>query len=329
MIASEQKLQHGKVLALCGGIGGVKLALGLSKIITDEQLVISVNTGDDFDHLGLHISPDVDTVTYTLAGIANRKTGWGRADETWNFMKSLETLGGETWFRLGDQDLATHVERTRRLRGGERLSTITEGFCKRLGIAARILPMSEDPVRTCVDTNCGPMPFQNYFVERRCEPEIKSIRFEGAESASLQSDIAMALKHPDLRCVIICPSNPYLSIDPMLAVSGMRQLLQDTHAPVVAVSPLVGGTAVKGPMAKVMGELDCELSHATISHHYEGFIDGLMIDSADSGIPDGVAVAVEDTMMHSLEDKMNLARTVLAFADDIAAGRSMQHERLA
>jgi len=326
---SAQDTRTGRVVALCGGIGGAKLALGLSKVITDERLIIAVNTGDDFDHLGLHISPDVDTVTYTLAGVANPETGWGRAEETWNFMKSLETLGGETWFQLGDKDLATHVERTRRLREGECLSTITEDFCKRLGIAVRILPMSEDPVRTHVDTSAGPMPFQNYFVERRCEPEIESIRFEGAESAGVQSDISMALKHPELRCVIVCPSNPYLSVDPMLAVGGMRQMLQGTDAPVVAVSPLVGGKAVKGPMDKVMSELGHTLSHATIADHYNGLIDGLVVDSADSQIPDRVAVAVENTMMHSLDDKMNLARTVLAFADEISARRPMQHERSA
>ena len=216
-------------------------------------MIIAVNTGDDFEHLGLHISPDVDTVTYTLAGIANLDTGWGRADETWNFMKALAALGGEnlvsnwviaTWRFTWNARAGLMPER--------RWGSITRDVCERLGISARILPISDGPVRTHVDTSDGPMPFQNYFVERKCEPEIKSIRFEGAGNANVQTGIARALQEQDLRCVIICPSNPYLSIDPMLAVDGLRQLLQDAHAPIVAVSPLVDGTAVKGPMAKIM-----------------------------------------------------------------------------
>lgn len=317
------------VLALCGGIGGAKLALGLSHAVPDEELLIAVNTGDDFEHLGLHVSPDLDTVTYTLAGVANPETGWGRAEETWNFMEALAGLGGETWFSLGDKDLALHVERTRRLRAGETLSEITKEICARFGIGARVLPMSDDPVRTLVETDEGALPFQRYFVERKCAPALRSVRFEGAESARLQPDIEAALKSPDLRAVIVCPSNPYLSVDPVLAVPGMRALLKDTSTPVVAVSPVVGGAAVKGPMAKIMGELGLEITHATIARHYAGIIDGLMADSRDEDIVDGVAVAVENTLMTSLDDKIALARKVLAFAERMDERGAVARERIA
>ncbi|MDA7948774.1 MAG: 2-phospho-L-lactate transferase [Hyphomicrobiaceae bacterium] len=329
MTGSSRSRHGGNVVALCGGIGGAKLALGLSKVIADERLVVAVNTGDDFEHLGLHISPDVDTVTYTLAGIANPETGWGRADETWNFMESLGRIGGETWFQLGDRDLALHVERTRRLRAGDSLSEITADMRARLGISARILPMSDDPVRTHVETDAGPMPFQNYFVERKCEPELRSIRFVSAQSARVQPDVARALGNSDLRCVIICPSNPYLSVDPILAVGAMRELLRQTRAPVVAVSPLVDGQTVKGPMSKIMREQDLEARHATIARHYDDVIDGLMIDSSDDQIPNHISTTVEDTMMHSLDDKVRLARHVLAFADEISAGRELPQARRA
>lgn len=328
-MSATQEIRDGTVIALCGGIGGAKLALGLSNVVADERLIVAVNVGDDFEHLGLHISPDVDTVTYTLAGIANAETGWGRAGETWNFMEALEEIGGETWFRLGDRDLALHVQRTRRLRAGDSLSAITSDVCRHFGIAARILPVSDDPVRTHVETDAGPMPFQNYFVEHKCEPVLRSIRFEGAQGARVQPEIAQALGHRELRCVIICPSNPYLSIDPMLAVGEMRELLKQTSAPVVAVSPLVDGQAVKGPMSKIMREQGREARHATIAQHYDGLIDGIVTDCADSGIANDVAVMVTDTMMHSLDDKVRLARTVLAFADDMALERQPPKARRA
>lgn len=317
------------VLALCGGIGGAKLALGLSNVVPGDQLLIGVNTGDDFEHLGLHVSPDVDTVTYTLAGVANPETGWGRADETWNFMEALAELGGETWFSLGDKDLALHVERTRRLRAGETLSAITKDVCARLGIGTRVLPMSNGPVQTIVETDEGVLPFQNYFVGRQCKPRLRSVRFEGAEAACVQPEIEDALVSPGLRAVIICPSNPYLSVDPILAVAGMRALLRDTSAPVVAVSPVVGGTAVKGPMAKIMGELGVDVTHAAIAHHYDGLIDALIVDCSDEEIPANVAVAVESTLMTSLEDKVALARSVLSFAERIDERGAVARERIA
>lgn len=321
--------QDGTVVALCGGVGGAKLALGLSRLVTGKRLVIAVNTGDDFEHLGLHISPDLDTVTYTLAGFANPDTGWGHAEESWNFMEALGALGGETWFRLGDRDLALNVERTHRLRAGEPLSAITARICGSFGIDASVLPMSDDPVRTLVDTDVGLLPFQNYFVERQCGPAVKSVRFDGAETASVQPALAAALRRADLRAVVICPSNPYLSIDPILSVAGMRQLLHDASAPVVAVSPVVGGTAVKGPLAKIMGELGLQVTHAAIANHYAGVIDGLMIDCTEDGIPRDIAVAVENTMMNTLDDRIGLARAVLAFADGIASADTLSREQRA
>ncbi len=329
MISRADTQAEGTVVALCGGIGGAKLALGLSHTVPGEQLLIAVNTGDDFEHLDLHVSPDIDTVMYTLAGVANPETGWGRADESWNFMEALGEIGGETWFSLGDRDLALHVERTRRLRAGESLSTITAHFCRGFGLGMRILPMSDDRVRTLIDTGAGLLPFQNYFVERQCAPAVKSVTFDGAQTASVQSELETALQQGDLRAVVICPSNPYLSIDPILAVAGMRDLLRETSAPVVIVSPVVGGTAVKGPMAKIMGELGLEVTHAAIADHYAGLVDGLMIDCTDDGIADGVAIAVENTMMRTLDDRITLARCVLEFADQLAVGRDISRERIA
>ena len=329
MTSRADTRRGGTVVALCGGIGGAKLALGLSHVVPGERLLIAVNTGDDFEHLDLHVSPDIDTVMYTLAGVANPKTGWGRADESWNFMEALGGIGGETWFSLGDRDLALHVERTRRLRSGESLSAITAHFCRSFGLGMRILPMSDDRVRTLIDTDAGLLPFQNYFVERQCAPVVKSVTFDGAQTASVQSELKTALQQPDLRAVVICPSNPYLSIDPILAVAGMRDLLRETSAPVVVVSPVVGGAAVKGPMAKIMGELGLEVTHAAIADHYAGLVDGLMIDCHDDAIAGGVAIAVENTMMRTLDDRIALARAVLGFAGSVAAGRNQAQEQIA
>jgi LPPG:FO 2-phospho-L-lactate transferase len=319
----------GTIVALCGGIGGAKLALGLSLVIPDERLLIGVNTGDDFEHLGLHVSPDIDTVTYTLAGVANPDTGWGRADESWNFMEALTAIGGPSWFSLGDRDLALNVERTHRLRAGEPLSAITRDICSKFGISVRIVPMSDEPVRTLVDTDAGPLPFQNYFVERQCAPFVRSVVFAGADNANVQSGLMAALLQRDLRAVIICPSNPYLSVDPILSLSGMREALQTVSAPVIAVSPVVNGDAVKGPMAKIMGELGLAVTHATIAEHYAGLIDGLMVDGDGEHIAGEVAIMSGNTMMKSLDDKVSLARDILAFADQLATGQNVSRERIA
>jgi LPPG:FO 2-phospho-L-lactate transferase len=309
-----------KILALCGGVGGAKLALGLYRVLPPRDLILCVNTGDDFEHLGLHVSPDLDTVMYTLAGLENPETGWGRRGETWTFMHALEALGGETWFRLGDGDLATHVERTRRLRNGASLTAVTHDFVRRLGVETALLPMSDDPVRTMVETSEGLMPFQRYFVARRCEPVVRRILFEGAERAELNPAVLVALTSPDLALVVICPSNPYLSVDPILALPKLRQALADCAAPVVAVSPLIGGRAVKGPTAKIMAELAMPLTQASIVRHYDGLLDGIMIDKTDRAeaatLP--LATLTTRTLMSTLDDRERLAREVLEFGASLA-----------
>jgi LPPG:FO 2-phospho-L-lactate transferase len=306
---------RGKILALCGGVGGAKLALGLYRVLPPHGLVLCVNTGDDFVHLGLHVSPDLDTVMYTLAGLDNPGTGWGRRGETWTFMQALDELGGETWFRLGDGDLATHVERTRRLARGENLTAITDDFARRLGIEAELLPMSDDPVRTLVETSEGRMPFQRYFVARRCEPAVSRIIFEGAGRARPNPRVMAALRSPDLALVVLCPSNPYLSVDPILALPALRQALEQRAAPAVAISPLIGGQAVKGPTAKIMAELGVAQTQASIAQHYDGLIDGIMIDTADRAEAAGSPLTTRSTriLMTSLEDRERLAREALEF----------------
>jgi LPPG:FO 2-phospho-L-lactate transferase len=313
---------RGRVVALCGGIGGAKLAFGLAALL-GERLTVVVNTGDDFEHLGLAVSPDVDTVLYTLGGLADRERGWGRAGETWGFMEALAEIGGETWFNLGDRDLALHVERTRRLRAGETLSAVVAGFARSFRIEATVAPMSDDRVATMVETDVGVMSFQRYFVARRAEPVLRSVRFEGAERARPGPAAAEALRSPDLRAIVLCPSNPYLSIDPLLAVPGLRALLEGVSAPVVAVSPLIGGAAVKGPTAKILAELGVEATPRAIVEHYGGLLDGLVIDEADAGARDeaGAPTLVARTLMRTDEDRVRLAGETLAFADALAAGR--------
>ena len=313
------------ILALAGGVGGAKLAAGLQAALdTPGDLLTVVNTGDDFEHLGLTICPDLDTVMYTLSGRANPETGWGLAGETWHFLEALGALGGEDWFRLGDRDLATHVERTRRLRSGETLSRVTADLSARLGVPSRIAPMSDDPVRTVVETRDeGDLPFQEYFVRRRCEPAVRGLRFEGAPAARMSAAFTSALADPLLDAVVVCPSNPYLSVDPILAVSGVRPALARCAAPVVAVSPIVGGRAIKGPAAKIMEELGVEVSAATVADRYRDLLDGFVLDetdralaaaieSADMGA--GLCVQVEQTVMRSGEDRARLAVRVLEFA---------------
>lgn len=311
----------GHVLALSGGVGGAKLALGLARVLPPGALTVVANTGDDFEHLGLSISPDLDTLTYALAGIDNPVTGWGRRDETWSFMETLAEIGGETWFKLGDRDLALHVERTRRLRDGEILSSITADVTQRLGIASRILPMSDDRVRTMVQTRDGLMAFQRYFVERQCAPEVTGFMFDGADAAAPHPGILTALRNPRLRAVVICPSNPYISIDPILAVPGLRAALRSAAAPVVAVSPIIAGRAVKGPTAKMMQELGLSVDARTIADHYADMLDGYVVDSADAHLAEALDVPVlaTPTLMQSLDDREALARAVLDFADALSA----------
>jgi len=308
------------VVALCGGVGGAKLALGLERLIGADLTVI-VNTGDDFEHLGLHVSPDIDTVVYTLGGLSDLERGWGRADESWNFMEALGALGGETWFRLGDRDLAMHVERSRALRSGISLTEFTMATARRLGIAASILPMSDNRIETIVVTAEGTLPFQRYFVGLQCEPVVKRLEFSNAERAAGTSQVLAALRNSDLAAIIVCPSNPYLSVDPILAIRDIRKALDEVTAPIIAVSPLIGGQAVKGPTGKIMAELGVPADSASIARHY-GFIDGLIIDETDRAEADkmDLHVQVTSTLMRSLEDRDRLAADCLEFGNHLAAG---------
>jgi len=310
----------GRVVVLTGGVGGAKLVLGLAQIMPQERITAIVNTGDDFRHLGLHVSPDIDTLLYTLSGKASVARGWGRESESWNFMEALCSLEGPDWFALGDGDLALHVLRTARLNAGTPLSAITEQFAKAWQIGVRILPMSNDPVSTHLDTDEGPMSFQTYFVARRCEPKVKSIGFMGGAEARAAPGVIDAILEPmaEVRAVLIAPSNPYLSIDPILALTDIRDALARAKVPVVAVSPLVGGKAVKGPTAKLMGELLIPVTPCAIAAHYAGVIQGLLIDERDSAEGVEIACAKIDTLMLSLDDRMRVARAALELAQQIA-----------
>lgn len=306
----------GKIIALAGGVGGAKLVQGLTQVLDPEQLLAVVNTGDDFVHLGVHICPDLDTVMYTLAGRANPVTGWGIDGESWHFMAAMERLGGETWFRLGDQDLATHVRRTELLAAGHTLSEVTARLSHALGIAHPIAPATDNPLQTRVLTDAGELAFQDYFVRQRCEPVLRGLRFDGAAQARLSPAFASALQDPALTAVVICPSNPYLSIDPILAVPGVREALRQRRVPVVAVSPIVAGQALKGPAAKIMRELGREPSVVEVARHYQGLADALVIDTSDRAAAPAIAALgltpqITDTVMTSTADRARLASEVL------------------
>ncbi|MGO8827963.1 MAG: 2-phospho-L-lactate transferase [Steroidobacteraceae bacterium] len=311
----------GHVVALCGGVGGAKLVHGLNLALQPQELTVIVNTGDDFEHLGLSIAPDLDSVMYALAGLSDPVRGWGRRDETWTFMEALKSLGGEAWFLLGDADLAVHVQRSWRLAGGASLSEVTGDLCRALGIAVRVLPMSDDPVRTRVLTAQGWLDFQEYFVHRQCRPAVQQVTFAGAASARAQPEALAALKRPDLRAIIICPSNPFVSIEPILALPDLRAALAESDAPVVAVTPIIGGKAVKGPAAKMLSELGFEVSAAAVARRYAGIIDGFVIDQADPApqpLP-GVRFFRAATLMVSTDDRLRLAQTALQAADALRA----------
>ncbi len=306
-----------KVVALAGGVGGAKLVDGLAIVLPAEDLTVIVNTGDDFEHLGLSISPDLDTVMYTLAGLANPETGWGRADETWSFLETLESLGGPTWFRLGDRDLALHTERTRRLRNGATLSEITEDICEVLDIHVRLLPMSDDPIHTIVHTDEGALAFQEYFVARACEPTVRSFEFAGAESAKPAPGAIEAISQADV--VVFCPSNPWVSLDPILAVPELPEAI---HArATIGVSPIIGGKAIKGPAAKMFTDLNVDPSALAVAQHYPQ-LDALVIDVADADWTEpiralGLQPFVTHTVMDSPETRRRLAQEVLEFIGEL------------
>jgi LPPG:FO 2-phospho-L-lactate transferase len=317
----DQRLEHSnlKIVTLAGGVGGAKFAHGLAQFLPPEDLTVIVNTGDDFEHYGLYICPDLDTVCYTLAGLANPETGWGRANESWKVIENASMLGGPAWFRLGDQDLGTHLERTRRLKEGQTLSQITKDFCQAWGIPQTILPMSDQPVRTIVETEEGDLAFQEYFVHRRCEPRVTGFRFEGAEIEEVAPGAREAIQSAD--AVIICPSNPWVSIDPILHVLSPTPLpvgdgRRGEGKPLIAISPIIGGQTVRGPAAKMFRELGMEPSALAVARHYYGLATGFVLDTVDKQLQGEIRglnmrVLVTNTLMRSHDDRKQLACDVL------------------
>jgi LPPG:FO 2-phospho-L-lactate transferase len=307
------------VVLLAGGVGGAKLAVGLAQVLPPEALSIIANTGDDFQHLGLHVSPDVDTLMYSLAGLANPATGWGVVNDTFQAMEMVRRYGGPAWFRLGDLDLGTNLMRTVLLSEGCTLTGATRRLCGALGVEQALLPMSDDPVRTILDTDEGPLAFQRYFVERQWQPEVRAIRFEGSRSARPGESVMNAL---DAATVIVFgPSNPYLSIDPILSVPGIREKIEAAQVPRVAVSPVIGGQAIKGPTVKLMKELGIDPSPVEIALHYRNLIDGIILDYADSALCPpikalGVQATAQQTLMQSNEHKVLLAESLLAWLEE-------------
>ncbi len=303
-----------RIVALAGGVGGAKLAHGLAQLLPPEDLTIVVNTGDDFEHYGLTICPDLDTVCYTLAGLANPVTGWGRVDESWQVFENARCLGGPDWFSLGDRDLGTHLERTRRLKDGQPLSQVTRDFCKAWGVEHTVLPMTDQPVRTMVGVETGELAFQEYFVHQRCEPKVTGFRFDGVESARPAPGVVEAIETAE--AVVICPSNPWVSIDPILAVAGIRSRLEGK--PVLAVSPIIGGKTVKGPAAKMYSELGIHPSAFSVARHYRGLLTGFVLDGVDAAQERAIQnlnlrTLVADTLMNHLTDRVRLAGDVLNF----------------
>lgn len=313
-----------RFLALTGGVGGAKLAVGLAAVLGPDDLSFLVNTGDDFEHLGLHVAPDLDSLMYALADVSNPDTGWGRRGETWQFIETLRELGGEGWFALGDRDLAVHVQRTVRLRAGASLSCVTRELNAALGTRHAIWPMSDDPVATIVHTTHGPLAFQHYFVRERCVPDVTGFEFAGAGTAKAPVAVLDLLAAPDLTGIILCPSNPYVSIDPILAVPEIRAALRASVAPVVAVSPIVAGLALKGPTAKMMAELKVPSTAPAVAAHYGDLLDGFVIDLQDASLLEtfgdaGPAAIAAPTVMLTFDDKLRLATIVIEFVRELRA----------
>ncbi len=308
------------VLALSGGVGGAKLALGLADVLPQGQLHVMANTGDDFRHLGLHISPDIDTLLYTLSGKANEVLGWGLAGETWSVMDALERLRGDTWFRLGDNDLATHLWRTAQIEEGASLLQITDTLARQLGIHSHIHPMCEERVSTIVHSEGRNLPFQHYFVREQCKPAVTGFSFEGIAQASPNPNVMALLADEAFSAIVVCPSNPFVSVDPILQIPQMWTTLRDCAAPLVLVSPIVGGIALKGPAAKMMSELGVPVTALGVAQHYcdlyPDLLDYFVIDESDATLaPEiaslGVEVAIAPTIMNNLGDKQRLAQCVL------------------
>lgn len=302
-------------------MGGAKLAVGLAQLLGPDELMFAVNVGDDFIHLGLHISPDIDSLTYALAGKNNQELGWGRAGETWQFIETLGSLGGDDWFRLGDKDMALHMRRSLMLQNGASLSAATQEVTQRMGIAHRVIPISDDPIRTVVQSTQGDLMFQHYFVRERCEPAVHGFRFEGMANAVLNPTIAAYLA--DCDAIIICPSNPFVSVAPVIEVAGF--LAATEQIPTIAVAPIVGGIALKGPAAKMMQELDIPTTALGVAEHYQHkyphLLNGFVIDSTDAdSLPDfNLPTIATQSVMSSLQDRIALAEACLDFFDQLAA----------
>ena len=312
-----------KIVALAGGVGGAKLVDGLAQVLSPQDLTVIVNTGDDLTHYGLRICPDLDTVCYTLAGLANPGTGWGQVNETWQVMQAIKTLGGSTWFNLGDRDLGVHLERTRQIQAGESLSQITRAFCSSWGVKVTVLPMSDEVVATQVITTLeGELPFQEYFVHRQCRPEVKGFRFAGIEQAQPAPGVMEALHGAD--AIIFCPSNPWVSIDPILCVPGLREMV--AKRPVIAISPLIQGQAVKGPAAKMYRELGLIPSALSVADHYRELLSGFILDHSDQQQVDeisrwGIITLATDILIPTGEERRRLAEEILVFCEKIIVQR--------
>ena len=308
-------MENSKVLALAGGVGGAKLALGLRDILDEESLAIVVNTGDDEEFFGLHVSPDLDTVMYTLGGISNPDTGWGISGETFRSLNRLRQYGVDTWFNLGDLDMATHIRRTQLLGQGNTLSEVTNSLCSSLGIAHSIFPMTDDTLKTVVITETSEMSFQEYFVKNRCDPRVISLRFDSPSECSPSPGFVTALNESDL--LVFCPSNPFLSVDPILAVPGVRKKIENFRGARIAVSPIVGGEAIKGPAGKILRELGHEVSCVGVAKRYVDLCDVFIIDNVDADLAStieklGMRVVVTNTIMNNDQEKRTLAREILS-----------------
>lgn len=319
-----------KVIVLAGGVGGAKMAHGFANAMNEPgELLVCVNTGDDFEHLGFNISPDIDTVIYTLSGVADASRGWGLAGESWTVLDQLGELGEPTWFQLGDLDLATHISRTAQMRRGASLTQATREIAVRLNCPSNVIPMSDDPVCTIVHTNQGVLSFQEYFVRERCEPEVNRLSFDGLAEAKPNPIFTEALFSQDLELIVIAPSNPFVSIDPILSLSGVRNLIKHARVPVIAISPIVDGKAVKGPAAKMMTELGMEADAVSIAKHYSDVLTGFVIDRSDAALVDSLRsivpmVHVCPTIMTTDLSRKQLAKEIFNFAKhcDVALARN-------
>lgn len=314
----ESPISKLNVVALAGGVGGAKLAWGLAQLLPPECLTIIVNTADDFELLDLQICPDLDTVMYTLAGLANPETGWGVRDESWSMLEMMARYAGPTWFRLGDRDLATHLRRSQWLRQRFPLTWVTRELCKLLGVRHTLLPMTDAPVRTVVHTDQGPLPFQEYFVHRGWEPVVESIHFEGIDSAQPTQEVVFALREGDI--IIFCPSNPFVSLDPILCLPALRRIIAASRAPKLAITPIIEQQALKGPAAKMMRELGLEVSPVGVARYYQDLLTGFVLDQRDENLKMtiafdlGIRTLVTDTIMSTEQDRVRLAQEVLEFA---------------